>query len=514
MSSGHERSGASQLVSPAPPVPAPAVPSPPEELAPVPLPPDPEAPPPPDPALSTELPQPPNERLPDATSALVAKSVRRDERNGASALTSLSNLSSVPKKREAELASDHNRGSDTTTRMGEDVQPGTITGETLHLVTVVSLPIDARERRAVETAIAMVVGAPLADARTLLSNLPVTLPLASPHSESEELVERLTSLGADAHLTDAPSATCLVHPSFRATLLCERCHEPTCTMCAAPTEGAVLCGRCSKKKRRSRGYFIARVTVLLLLLVGVLLYAWADVRRREARTAWKRPLVVAVVLVELAPIEPQAVADMQTRLDVLEDHLDQEMRRHRTYAGHAPFEMSFFGPIRMAAGPPSAPDEEAGLTDLAAYSWDLWRYIDHIDDQADLETKAFDSRIYLVARPPGDQSRKQIEGLSEQDGRIGLVEVDLDHETVDFALFVATHELFHTLGATDKYDAGGFIIEPDGLAEPDLDPLYPQRFAELMARHRATGPSTSAPPESIEELAIGAATAREIRWTR
>lgn len=386
--------------------------------------------------------------------------------------------------------------------------------ESRHLVTVSGLPDDARERRAIETAVAMFVQVALADARALLSTLPATLPRAAVTPEAEDLVARLVAMGAEASSEDAPRATCLVHPHLSSTLICESCQEPTCTLCAALADGAATCGRCSKRKRRSRGYFIVRVTVLLLLLFGVLLYAWADVRRREARTTWERPLHVAVVLVELAPIDPQAVVDMRTQIDLLEDHLDGEMRRYRPEAKHAPFELSLHGPVRVPSGPPNAPDQESGVTELAEYSWDLWRYIDSIDDDLDLETKAFDSRIYLVARPPGDENRKQIEGLSEQDGRIGLVEVDLDTGTVDFALFVATHELFHTLGANDKYDAAGFIIAPDGLAEPHLDPLYPQQFTELMARHRATGPSSSVPPESIEELLVGSTTAREIHWLK
>ena len=46
---------------------------------------------------------------------------------------------------------------------------------------------------------------------------------------------------------------------------------------------------------------------------------------------------------------------------------------------------------------------------------------------------------------------------------------------------VIAHELMHTLGATDKYDpANNLPIFPQGFAEPDREPLYPQRFAEIM----------------------------------
>jgi hypothetical protein len=104
-----------------------------------------------------------------------------------------------------------------------------------------------------------------------------------------------------------------------------------------------------------------------------------------------------------------------------------------------------------------------------------------------------------------------VEGVSQQGGWVGIVEVELDESMVDFALFVATHELLHTLGASDKYDANGTIV-PDGLAEPDRSPLYPQRFVEVMARHRPIAPGHEVPPDSLTELRVGAVTAREIGW--
>lgn len=107
-----------------------------------------------------------------------------------------------------------------------------------------------------------------------------------------------------------------------------------------------------------------------------------------------------------------------------------------------------------------------------------------------------------------------VEGESEEGGRVGVVDVELDDSMADFALFVATHELFHTLGATDKYDEAGRTLLPAGLAEPSRVPLLPQAYAEVMARNRPVGPGLEVPPESLDELAVGPATAREIGWTR
>ena len=105
-----------------------------------------------------------------------------------------------------------------------------------------------------------------------------------------------------------------------------------------------------------------------------------------------------------------------------------------------------------------------------------------------------------------------MEGESEDGGRIGVASADIDAAMVDFSLFVATHELMHTLGATDKYDASGRAQFPDGFAQPDRKPLYPQPGAEVMARNLALSEADERPPESLDELWIGELTAREIGW--
>jgi hypothetical protein len=85
-------------------------------------------------------------------------------------------------------------------------------------------------------------------------------------------------------------------------------------------------------------------------------------------------------------------------------------------------------------------------------------------------------------------------------------------ETVDTALIVAAHELFHTVGAHDHYGPDGRALVPSGLAEPSRTPLYPQRSVEVMARNRPVSATDEARPLSLDELAVGETTAREIGW--
>jgi hypothetical protein len=235
------------------------------------------------------------------------------------------------------------------------------------------------------------------------------------------------------------------------------------------------------------------------------------VRQRRARTQWRRTLIVGIVVVRLGPVDEDAILAMTERLHDLEDLLASEMKRYDPGAIQ-PFEMVLAGPVDVATPPPTVPAGD-GVFQLAEYAFDKWRYLSRVDAAAALRGH-FDSRIYVFSRPPKDERKKTVEGASEDGGRVGMVEVELDETMADFALFVATHELLHTLGATDKYDDLGRAREPEGLAEPELVPVHPQRWVEVMARTRPLGPGADALPDRIEELRVGERTAREIGWLR
>jgi hypothetical protein len=78
---------------------------------------------------------------------------------------------------------------------------------------------------------------------------------------------------------------------------------------------------------------------------------------------------------------------------------------------------------------------------------------------------------------------------------------------------VIAHELLHTFGATDKYDlATGLPQYPDGFAEPQLVPRYPQHLGEIMAARLPFTASEARLPDSLTDERVGPLTAREIGW--
>jgi hypothetical protein len=273
-----------------------------------------------------------------------------------------------------------------------------------------------------------------------------------------------------------------------------------------PGTGQRHCPRCRTLGRLGRGFFLVRLSVLLTVLVLVGLWGYGDVQSRKARTRWDRTLSVAVVLVTADPVEPESVQRLEARLPELEERLAREFWRYRE--GPRPFRLVLHG-TAAAGSPPEAPES---AWDLPRHLYQQWSYLSAIDDQVGLNSGEYDSRIYVVAHPPASDSVQFVEGYSQQGGRVGIVEVELNEEMVDLVLSVTAHELLHTLGAEDKYDASGHTLIPEGLAEPDRNPRFPQRYVEVMARNRPLSENQERILDSIDELAVGPLTAREVGW--
>lgn len=370
-----------------------------------------------------------------------------------------------------------------------------------------SYPEDPRARGAVERAVALDLGVSLGAARTFLSRLPARYPRAfALGEEANEVAARLQALGVSlSRVTlDISPTSCATHPHLWGHLRCARCDAPSCSLCAR------VCGACANAQRRSRRFFYVRVSVLLAILFGVLLYAWGDVRRRELRTDWTRTLRVALIVVPLEPLDARVVSSLPVRARVLEERLATEMKRYRR--GPRPFDIEI-ATASHGGPPPAPPSDPNDWVGTVAYNWYLSRWVAGIDEQARVDPDALDARIYVVAKPGGEPgSLLTVEGTGQQGGRLGVVQIDLDASMVDIALFVAAHELFHVLGASDKYAPDGSVLVPEGLADPNRVPLFPQLGAELMARHRPVSARESVMPQSLDELAVGPGTAREVRW--
>ena len=125
-----------------------------------------------------------------------------------------------------------------------------------------------------------------------------------------------------------------------------------------------------------------------------------------------------------------------------------------------------------------------------------------------------DIRLYLLYHNPVTNPVLS-HSTALNKGRIGRVNLFGDKNYAKQNLVILAHELLHTLTATDKYDLETTLpAYPDGFAEPNKQPLYPQDFAELMGGRVPVSETKAEIPKSLNQTLIGEKTAREIGWVK
>ena len=123
-----------------------------------------------------------------------------------------------------------------------------------------------------------------------------------------------------------------------------------------------------------------------------------------------------------------------------------------------------------------------------------------------------DVHLYVLYNDP-EQVPELQHSVGLQKGMAGIVNAYGDRRYSGSNKVVMAHELLHTLGASDKYDpASGLPFYPQGYGEPEKQPLYPQRYAEVMGGHIALSESTSQMPKGLSQVVVGRQTAEEINW--
>jgi len=250
-----------------------------------------------------------------------------------------------------------------------------------------------------------------------------------------------------------------------------------------------------------------RIAVLLLILAFVALNTYFD---RVYSTDWDIPLRVAVFPINAdgSVVSERYIRQLSSdSFAEIETFFEQEAREYG---------LQMERPIRLSlapalAEPPPALTPDPGL--LAAAWWSLRMRL-WVWGVAAPPGPAPDIELFVLYHDPAI-SPAVPHSLGLQKGLFGIVHLFAEAGMQGSNATVMAHELLHTLGATDKYDLRtNQPTQPDGYAEPDRDPLYPQSFAELMGGRIPQSSTESSIPESLEQVIIGAQTASEIGWRK
>jgi len=247
-----------------------------------------------------------------------------------------------------------------------------------------------------------------------------------------------------------------------------------------------------------RGWRVLILLLVLALVAGVTFFERLWVR------GWTRPLQVAIYPIAMDEASTAFVGQLKAEdFQEIGAFLTSEASRWRRNAMPAP-RVVLKAPIRIM--PPLAQPHSA----WEAIQWSLrlrWYAFRQTPFWASLGTV----RLFVLYHPlQFNQSLPHSHGL--QKGLLGVVHVFASDAQRAQNNFVIEHELLHTLGATDKYDANGQPLYPIGVADPNTQPPYPQYKAEIMGGRVAITPNRAEIPNGLDEAVIGYATAAEIGW--
>ncbi|WP_373975367.1 hypothetical protein NT239_01100 [Chitinibacter sp. SCUT-21] len=250
-----------------------------------------------------------------------------------------------------------------------------------------------------------------------------------------------------------------------------------------------------------------RIVVLLLILLWVAL----DALRTDSKAqAWKSSQYIYIYPI-VASLDANTLA--YTEKVSTEDWRDIEQFFNREAEQYG---VNLTSPVRVYWGPKvtEAPPQLAnGAGTLGVMWWSLqlrWWAWSHTP-----ETKVKpDARIYVLYHPlQNNVALPHSIGIAK--ARLGLAHIFASNQMHGSNQVVVAHELLHIYGADDLYDARTNLpIFPQGYAEAEREPRYPQQFAEIMAGRIPISETEAQIPKSLSSVLIGAETAKSIGWIK
>jgi len=250
-----------------------------------------------------------------------------------------------------------------------------------------------------------------------------------------------------------------------------------------------------------------RISVLLVILFFVALSTWLSQARS---TDWNNSLWVKVY-----PINADGNAATNRYIESLDVQTFQEIEAFVAREVDR-YGRSLSRPVRIELGEPileQPPSLDGASSVLSVMLWSLkmrWWVGSVTNDQDDIEP---DVSIFVRYHQYEDVFVLE-NSVGIQKGMFGVVNAYTGRRHKGRNNVIIAHEFFHTLGASDKYELGtGQPNAPDGLAEPDRSPIYPQRYAEIMGGRIALAANDAVIPQDLTFARVGAATATEIGLT-
>ncbi len=249
-----------------------------------------------------------------------------------------------------------------------------------------------------------------------------------------------------------------------------------------------------------------RIAVLLTILVVV---AGNQLLTGKRLNSWKKPLWLTIYPVLLDKDEKTVSYVANLTADSFRD-ISAFVSREASRYGHQLDDPIVIQVARPTTNlPPAIPSGDSAIG-VALWSLKMrWWSFNNTGQKGLVRDDIRMFVIYQKAR----ENQKLERSVGIRNGGYGVVNAVASEKMESRNRLVITHELLHVLGASDKYDqSNGQPHAPDGLANPNRSPLYPQEQAEIMAGRIAVSASRWRMPTGLNRCQVGATTAREIGW--
>ncbi len=246
-----------------------------------------------------------------------------------------------------------------------------------------------------------------------------------------------------------------------------------------------------------------RIVVLLGVLAAALGFSWLE---QFMVRSWQAPLAVDIIPVngDGSSLARETIAALSAQdFGEINLFLEREILRYGVKRAPA-IEISLLPELDVL---PPAPPRDGSVLKTMLWSLKLrwWVY----QQSGQLLPQLGTVKLFVLYHAPQDGIALE-HSLGLQKGLIGVVHAYADRGQAQQNNIVIAHELLHTLGASDKYDASGRPVYPQGYADATLPPDTPRHEAEIMAGRYVNAQGQIVMPPSLQRCVISAQTAHEI----
>ena len=249
-----------------------------------------------------------------------------------------------------------------------------------------------------------------------------------------------------------------------------------------------------------------RQALLFYVLVAVALGSYLN---RTRSTDWDSALTVAVYPVNQdgSDVTADYIAGLSSAtFESVAKFLQREAKR---------YEVGIEQPVRFEVGhvqekSPPAPPQSGGVPAIMWWSLKLRYYAWRVAREGGVRYPEI--RLFILYHDPATNPRLA-HSLGLEQGLIGVVNAYASRSETSRNAIVIAHEMLHTLGASDKYDAATNLpVFPDGYAQPEREPRHPQTRAEIMGGRTPVSATEAVIPTRLRSVVVGPLTAAEIKW--